>query len=61
MGVVRPHSAGEMSPAWREAASHLVLSPPPFLSQQGFYSQLNISTENLIRICKSLGRGECNN
>ena len=39
----------------------LLLSPPPFLSQQGFYSQLNISTENLIRICKSLGRGECNN
>ena len=64
ISVVRPSNTPQ---CWRDElspANHLLLSSPRHLScpsKQGFYSQLNISTENLIRICKSLLRGECNN
>ena len=69
IGVVRPANTPQ---CWRDelclvsfsqpsAALQSPLSqshPATFLVRSGFYSQLNISTENLIRICKTLGRVE---
>jgi len=69
IGVVRPANTPQ---CWRDelclesfskpsAALQSPLSqshPATFLVRPGFYSQLNISTENLIRICKTLGRVE---
>ena len=69
ISVVTPHreDRDELPPL---STGHLVSPGQPALShsrshlsclRQGFYSQLNISTENLIRICKSLPHDQFNN